>query len=118
MSDQEFDIFKELGMENLPEEQKERRNCMNHSGCVDNPYFFTDIQGNLYTCCWRLIPPIGNLLKSKLIDIVNSMDEMQKKLLVGDVKFLATSQRALDILANWGECMLCKDTFCKDEKKQ
>ena len=46
------------------------------------------------------------------------MDEMQKRLLVGDVRFLATTQKALDILTNWGECMLCKDTFYKDGKKQ
>jgi len=97
--------------EYLPEEQKERRNCMNHPGCLDNPYFFTDIKGNLYTCCWRLIPPIGNLLKSKLKDLYENINEMQERLLSGDVKFLATTPKSLDILNNWGECMLCKEVF-------
>jgi len=97
--------------EDLPEEQKERRNCMNHPECLNNPYFFTDIRGNLYTCCWRLIPPIGNILKSRLWDLYDNMDEMQRRLLAGDAKFLATTQKSLDILSNWGECMLCKEVF-------
>lgn len=103
--------------EDLPEEQKEKRGCMNDPGCSDNPYFFTDIKGNVYACCWRLIPPIGNLLESKLIDIVNGMNEMQRRLLVGDVRFLATTPAALQVLQDWGECMLCKHVFYDDEKK-
>ncbi len=97
--------------EDLPEEQKEKRNCMNHTECLDNPYFFTDIKGNLYTCCWRLIPPLGNLLESKLKDLYENMDEMQKRLLSGDVRFLATNKNLSEVLNNWGECMLCKEVF-------
>ncbi len=103
--------------EDLLEEQKEKRNCMNHPKCLDNPYFFTDIKGNLYTCCWRLIPPIGNILRSKLKELYESMDEMQKKLLSGDVKFLATNSHLLEILNEWGECMLCKEVFQNDRRK-
>ena len=77
--------------EDLPEEQKEKRNCMNHSECLDNPYFFTDIKGNLYTCCWRIIPSLGNILKSRLKDLYNNMNAIQRKLLSGDVKFLVTN---------------------------
>ena len=36
---------------------------------------------------------------------------MQERLLSGDVKFLATTPKSLDILNNWGECMLCKEVF-------
>ena len=97
--------------EDLPEEQKERRNCMNHPGCLDNPYFFTDIKGNLYTCCWRLIPPIGNLLQLRLKDLYENMTEMQRKLLSGDVKFLATNSHLLKVAEDLGECMLCKEVF-------
>jgi len=104
--------------EDLPEKQKERRNCMNHEGCLENPYFFTDIKGNLYTCCWRLIPPIGNLLESKLKDLYNNMNSMQKKLLSGNVKFLATDSNLSKILEDWGECMLCKEVFKNNGKKQ
>jgi len=97
--------------EDLADEQKERRGCMNSPDCLDNPYFFTDITGNLYTCCWRLIPPLGNLLVSKLQDLYDNMDELQKRLLSGDIKPLAQNDKQLDILKNWGECMLCKDVF-------
>ncbi len=97
--------------EDLQEEQKEKRNCMNHPGCLDNPYFFTDIKGNLYTCCWRLIPPIGNLLKSRLRDLYDNMNEMQRRLLSGDVKFLATNSHLLKVSNDFGECMLCKEVF-------
>lgn len=97
--------------EDLPEEQKEKRNCMNHIGCLENPYFFTDISGNIYTCCWRLIPPIGNILTSRLGDIVKNMGKMQKKLLAGDVRFLATDSRLKKLADSLGECMLCKEVF-------
>jgi sulfatase maturation enzyme AslB (radical SAM superfamily) len=97
--------------EDLPEEQKEKRNCMNHSECLDNPYFFTDIKGNLYTCCWRIIPPLGNLLESKLKDLYDNMDVMQRKLLSGDVTFLITNADSQKVLENLGECMLCKEVF-------
>ena len=97
--------------EDLPKEQQERRDCMNHSGCLDNPYFFTDIKGKLYTCCWRLIPPIGNLLKSRLGELYDNMNEMQKRLISGDVKFLATNSRLLKVSDDFGECMLCKEVF-------
>lgn len=103
--------------EDLPEEQKEKRNCMNHKGCLKNPYFFTDIKGNLYTCCWRLIPPIGNLLESKLKNLYNNVNSMQKKLLSGNVKFLATDSNLLRVLEDWGECMLCKEVFKNNGRK-
>lgn len=99
--------------EDLPEEQKEKRNCMNHQECLDNPYFFTDIKGNIYTCCWRLIPPIGNLLESQLKNLYNNMNEMQRKILSGDVKFLATTPYLSKISEELGECMLCKEIFYK-----
>ena len=97
--------------EDLPEEQKEIKNCMNHPECLDNPYFFTDIKGNLYTCCWRLIPPIGNLFQSRLRDLYINMNEMQRKLLSGKVKFLATNPHLLKVAEDLGECMLCKEVF-------
>jgi len=103
--------------EDLPEEQKERRNCMNHPGCLENPYFFTDIKGNLYICCWRLIPPMGNLLHSRLGELVKGMDEMQKKILSGNVKFLETNAHLYRVSKEWGECMLCKEIFQDGKKK-
>ena len=104
--------------EDLPEEQKEKRNCMNHSECLDNPYFFTDIKGNLYTCCWRIIPSLGNILKSRLKDLYNNMNAIQRKLLSGDVKFLVTNSNLQTILDNLGECMLCKEVFQNAKSKK
>jgi organic radical activating enzyme len=104
--------------EDLPEEQKERRNCMNNPGCLENPYFFTDIKGNLYTCCWRLVPPLGNLLQSRLSDLYANMNEMQIKLLSGNVRFLARDSHLLKVAEDLGECMLCKEVFrgCNEDE--
>jgi hypothetical protein len=103
--------------EDLPEKQKEKRDCMNHSGCLDNPYFFTDIKGNLYTCCWRLIPPLGNILESRLKDLYENMNVMQRRLLSGDVRFLATTPHLLKIADDLGECILCKEVFRSDKEE-
>ena len=104
--------------EDLPDSQKERRGCMNDPDCLVNPYFFTDIRGDLYTCCWRLIPPLGNLLKSRLKDLVENMDTLQRKLLSGKIASLATTPDLQRVLKEWGECMLCKAVFGRDEKKR
>lgn len=103
--------------EDLPEYQKEKINCMNHPECVENPYFFTDIKGNLYTCCWRLIPPLGNLLESRLGDLYTNMDTTQRRILSGDVRFLATTPRLVQIADEKGECMLCKEIFYEKPKR-
>jgi len=102
--------------EDLADEQKERRNCMNDKDCIDNPYLFTDIKGNLYSCCWRLIPPLGNLLESKLKDLYENMNELQRRLLSGDIKSLATTRDLMKLREEWGECMLCKEVFKNVEK--
>jgi len=104
--------------EDLPKEQQEKRNCLNSKDCLDLPYFFTNIKGELYTCGWKLIPPLGNILNSKLGDLCARMDETQKKLLAGDVKFLATNDYLLDILNSKGECMLCKEVFHNAKTKE
>lgn len=101
--------------EGLQESQKEKRNCMNTPSCLDNPYFFTDIRGDVYTCCWRLIPSIGNLLTSRLGAMVAGLSEMQKKILAGDVKHLATTVPLAKIMEEKGECMLCKEVFQRGE---
>jgi hypothetical protein len=97
--------------ENLPEHQKEKKKCMNGSWCLEEPYFFTDIKGNLYTCCWRLIPPIGNLLKSRLGELYSNMNDLQKKLLVGDLSPIQKNADLKLIQKEKGDCMLCKAVF-------
>lgn len=57
------------------------------------------------------MPPLGNLLKQRLGDLYYNMDEMQRRLLSGDVKFLATTPDLLKVSNDLGECMLCKEIF-------
>ena len=101
--------------ESLPEDQKEKRDCMNSQSDVDNPYFFVDIRGDLYTCCWKLIPPIGNLFISRLGDLYAGMGEIQRRLLAGDVVHLATTPDLRRLGEEKGECMLCKEVFGRGE---
>ncbi len=100
--------------ENLQEHQKEKRNCMNSPGCLETPYFFTDIKGDLYTCCWRLIPPMGNLLVSKIGNICENMDDLQKELLVGDLSQIVSTPHLKNIQKEKGDCMACKEVFRND----
>ncbi|MCU0642168.1 MAG: radical SAM protein [archaeon] len=97
--------------EKLLEHQKEKRDCMNGPDCLDNPYFFTDILGNLYTCCWRLVPPIGNILTARLGDIYKGMSKSDRKILAGEIKPFASTPQLQRILSEEGECRLCKEAF-------
>ena len=101
--------------EDLPASQKERRNCMNDKGCLQNPYFFCDIRGNVFTCCWRLIPPLGNLLTGALENIWNRMDATHRTLASGDVKAFATTDGLRQLIEDKGECMLCKEVFGREQ---
>jgi len=43
---------------------------------------------------------------------------MQRKLLSGDVRFLATDSHLLKVAEDLGECMLCKEVFrgCRENE--
>jgi uncharacterized radical SAM superfamily Fe-S cluster-containing enzyme len=97
--------------EDLTEEQKEKRDCMNSPECADTPYLFTDIKGDLYACCWRLVPPMGNLLVSGLREIYAHLNDLQRIILTGDIKKLATTPELKRIRREKGECILCKEVF-------
>ncbi|MBU2522996.1 MAG: 4Fe-4S cluster-binding domain-containing protein [Nanoarchaeota archaeon] len=102
--------------ESLPESQQEKRACMNKPGCLEYPHFFSDVLGNVYTCTWRITPPIGNLLTEKLGSAFNRLEDIQKKILVGDVRSFAKDDYLKKVLDSRGECMLCKEVF-KNENK-
>ncbi len=98
--------------ENLPNNKKQVRACMNRPNCTDHPYFFTDVLGNVYTCPWRMIPKIGNLKENKLIEMINNLDHIQQNILVGNIEALIHGNEELqEIKETKGECMVCKEIF-------
>lgn len=102
----------------LDDKYIEKRNCMNTNKTINTPYLFLDVNGDVYICTWKCIPPLGNL-------ITDSFDSIEKKL--GDDFFkLILSGNILDainlvnkkeeynkkIIDDCGECSLCDRTFC------
>jgi len=101
--------------ERLPEGKKQIRRCMNKSDCVDHPYLFTDINGNVYTCPWRITPPLGNLLEETLSNMYAEANELQQRILVGDISsIVGANEHFKTIQRVKGECMVCKEIFRRD----
>ncbi len=104
--------------ESLPSAQKQVRRCMNKPDCLDHPYFFSDVMGNIYTCPWRIVPSFGNIITHPLDNLAKGLsDPLQRAILVGDIKSMAAlsgKERLYDLISGaGGECMVCKEA-CKD----
>ncbi len=104
----------------LSEEYKEKNNCMNTSSTVENPYLFLDVEGNVYICTWKCIPPIGNMINGKWEEITNNLkNDFNKLVLSGQIEEAINSiekdetkrkENTLYSREN-GQCMLCYKQF-------
>ncbi len=103
--------------EYLDASQKQARKCMNTLNSGDHPYFFTDVKGDLYTCTWKITPPLGNLITTPLSELVTRLSiPIQQNLLVGNIEDVAL-ERGMEkstlkrMSKEEGECMVCKRLF-------
>ena len=95
----------------------EKRKCMNTSKTIDNPYFFVDVNGNVFICTWKCIPPIGNMINEEFDIIIDRLNEEFNKLILQGKILEAISSYNNDYKKNssfikkYGECLLCDNTF-------
>ena len=103
--------------EKLEEKYQGKRECMNSHKSYENPYLFIDIEGNIYSCAWKCIPPIGNIFNEDFINIEKKLySGIQKDLLIGNIdKLISENSECQKIKEKRGTCMACHELF-KDQK--
>jgi len=104
----------------LDDEYKEKKNCMNTASTVENPYLFLDVEGNVYICAWKCVPPIGNMINGSWEEITNNLKyDFTKLVLSGQIEEAINSiekddtkkQENIDHSKQNGQCMLCYKNF-------
>ena len=91
-----------------------KRNCMNNSKTVSNPYLFLDVKGNVSICTWKCIPSLGNLISDTFEEIEKKLeDDFFGLILRGNVEEAIAYKEKKDIrilkkqsIKN-GQCYLC-----------
>ena len=89
-------------------------NCMNTIATKKRPYFFLDIEGNIYLCPWKLTPAIGNIYLEEMNSILKKLEEpFYEKILIGEIETdFSIKNKKLGEYKNYtkkfGQCMLCK----------
>lgn len=98
----------------LNSNQKSNNNCMNHSSTKNNPYFFIDIEGNIYLCAWKCIPPIGNIFKDNMNTVIRRLEEdFFSLILIGKIEDAYSlinenkKEEYIQYVRENGQCMLC-----------
>lgn len=98
----------------LEDKYIEKRNCMNNSKTVSNPYLFLDVKGNVSICTWKCIPSLGNLISDTFEEIEKKLeDDFLGLILRGNVEEAIAYKEKKDIrilkkqsIKN-GQCYLC-----------
>lgn len=99
----------------------EKRNCMNTNKTINTPYLFLNVNGDVFVCTWKCIPPIGNLINGSFNDIEKKLeDDFFKLILSGNILnainlFNKKEEYNKRIIDDYGECSLCDATFCFEE---
>lgn len=98
----------------LSNEEKAISNCMNKKTSIDNPYLFIDIMGNVYTCAWKCVPSVGNILNDEFEKIVDNLSKKLNKLILSGEIENAISYLTKENIAKLrklskknGQCSLC-----------
>jgi len=104
----------------LDEEYKEKKNCMNTPSTVENPYLFLDVDGNVFICTWKCVPPIGNMINGSWEEIINNLKyDFSKLVLSGQIEEAINSiekdetkqKENIEYSKQNGQCMLCYKNF-------
>lgn len=95
-----------------------KANCMNTISTKNNPYLFINIEGDIFTCAWKCVPPIGNILKEDWNNIAKKLyldhnqliltgkvEEAISKVIGKDITILKTEGK------KYGQCSLCIKYF-------
>lgn len=108
---------------NLDNKYIEKRNCMNTDKTINTPYFFLDVNGEVYICTWKCIPSLGNLITDSFENIEKKLEnDFFKLILSGNIleainlvnKKEKYNKKVIDTC---GECALCNKTFCLGENE-
>lgn len=108
--------------ESLEEKYKDIKNCMNKNESVENPYLFLDVDGNVFVCPWKCMPPIGNMFNDSWEEIENNLKlDFNKLILVGKIEEAinlleeneSLKKNNIDYSKKNGQCMLCIKKFSK-----
>lgn len=98
-------------------------NCMNKESTKENPYLFLDISGNVFTCAWKCVPSVGNILKDDWETIVKNLsDNCNQLILTGKIENAISSltgKNTEDLKvksAKNGQCSLCIENFGDNKK--
>lgn len=102
----------------LKDEYKATANCMNKKTSLENPYLFIDITGLVYTCAWKCVPSLGNILIDNFESIINNLsNNFNNLILSGDIEnaiSLITKENIntlKKISSEKGQCALCIKYF-------
>lgn len=100
--------------EELSKDKTTKMNCMNTKKTLNEPYLFLDIDGYIYPCAWKCVPPLGNIFADDFNEIENKMkDKFNTLLLCGQIEKAVSINSDLDINSlktiskENGQCYLC-----------
>lgn len=104
--------------ENLNLKQILKANCMNKLSTKNEPYYFLDIDGNVYLCPWKCSLSVGNIFSDALVEIEeNIKSEINKYILIGNIEEAISFYTNIDLeiinkeAKENGQCYLCKKYF-------
>lgn len=101
--------------ENLDLNDIAKANCMNKPTTINEPYFFLDIEGNVYLCPWKCSLVVGNIFNNSIEELIeNSKRGINKYIIKGNIEKAISKYAGVDINViskeskENGQCYLCK----------
>jgi len=94
---------------NIDDKFISKNDCMNKNDSACNPYLFLDVSGNVFTCAWKCVPSVGNLVTDSFDDILSNMNtDFMKLILSGKIEeAYGNTTSNYDFTSKHGQCALC-----------
>lgn len=102
---------------NLNPEKIAVANCMNNKKTETNPYFFIDVNGDVFICTWKCIPAIGNIFNDKFESITKNLEsKFNNMILTGKIEQAISfkyghNEENISFAKQYGQCRLCEKYF-------